>query len=528
MTMRRALACAAALALAAAAPLASAQRAGPDSPAVPAVAGTAPPPPSGSSAPAAASAARPTGKPVSARLRPAPDIAAAGAASGAASGAARSASPSASMPLPSAAPPGPPPDNADIAVPCPAGLPTLSNGVACFQGRDSAGAYYWIAVPGDWNGVLVLHAHGGPEFGPPQAERTARDLKRWAVMLRAGYAWAGSTYRQGGVAVRAAAEDTERLRTIFDARFGKPRITILHGQSWGAGVAAKAAEMYADRYDGVLLSSGVLGGGTRSYDFRLDLRVIYQALCANHPKPDEPAYPLWQGLPLDSRLTHAELNRRIDECTGLSQSRAQRSAAQQTRLDTLLRVVRIPERTLASHMHWATWGFQDIVFKRLGGANPFGNAGARYFGSPDDDDLNRRVLRYAADAKAVERFAADADLTGKIKAPMLTVHAIDDPTAFVELETVFRETMAGAGQSGNLVQTYTDEHDHSYLQDAEYVALTQALLGWIERREKPTAASVAARCAELQTALASKCLFVVDYTSGPIGARVAPRDPPAR
>jgi surface antigen len=143
-----------------------------------------------------------------------------------------------------------------------------------------------------------------------------------------------------------------------------------------------------------------------------------------------------------------------------------------TRLDTLLHVVRIPERTLASHLHWATWGFQDIVFKRLGGANPFGNAGARYFGSPDDDDLNRRVLRYAADAKAVERFAADADLTGKIKAPVLTVHAIDDPTAFVELETVFRETMAGAGQSGNLVQTYTDEHDHSYLQDAEYVALT--------------------------------------------------------
>ena len=190
--------------------------------------------------------------------------------------------------------------------------------------------------------------------------------------------------------------------------------------------------------------------------------------------------------------------------------------------------MRIPERTLASHMHWATWGFQDIVFKRLGGGNPFGNAGARYLGSPDDDALNRRVERYRADPKAVERFAADADLSGKIKAPVLTVHAIDDPTAFVELETVFRETMAAAGQSGNLVQTYTDEHEHSYLQDAEYVALMQGLLGWIEKREKPTPASVAARCAALQPALGSSCRFVVDYVSGPIGAKVAPRDPPAR
>ena len=36
-------------------------------------------------------------------------------------------------------------------------------------------------------------------------------------MVKAGYAWAGSTFRQGGVAVRDAAEDTERLRGIFEA-----------------------------------------------------------------------------------------------------------------------------------------------------------------------------------------------------------------------------------------------------------------------------------------------------------------------
>src|SRR4051794_2509086 len=78
---------------------------------------------------------------------------------------------------------------------CPTGLPAATR---CLTGRDEAGAYFWIAVPVRWNGVLVLHAHGGPELGPPRAERTAQDLTRWAVMVKAGYAWAGSTYRQGG------------------------------------------------------------------------------------------------------------------------------------------------------------------------------------------------------------------------------------------------------------------------------------------------------------------------------------------
>ena len=111
---------------------------------------------------------------------------------------------------------------------CPTGLPANTR---CTTGTDSAGAHYWIAVPQAWSGVLVLHAHGGPELGVPRAERSADDLQRWAVIVKVGHAWAGSTYRQGGVAVRAAAEDTERLRGLFTDIVAKPRVTLLHDQS---------------------------------------------------------------------------------------------------------------------------------------------------------------------------------------------------------------------------------------------------------------------------------------------------------
>ena len=412
------------------------------------------------------------------------------------------------------------PERTPEPAPCPAGLPDATR---CLTGRDDAGAFYWIAVPPAWNGVLVLHAHGGPELGEPRAERSAQDLKRWAVMLKAGYAWAGSTYRQGGVAVRAAGEDTERLRLIFNAAIGQPRLTILHGQSWGASVAAKAAEAYPASYDGVLLTSGVLGGGTHSYDFRLDLRVVYQALCGNHPLPSEPAYPLWQGLPLESKLTHAELARRVDECTGLRLEPAQRSAAQQRTLDAILKVVRIPERSLLGHLNWATWHFQDIAFKRLAGANTFGNVGASYLGSGDDAALNAKVARYRADPAAVARFALDTDLTGRIKAPVLTTHAIDDPVAFVELDSAFLETVQAAGSADHLVQTFTDEHEHSYLSDAEYPALMEALLAWITAGEKPTPQRVAERCAALLPSFGGACHFVPAYRPPPLSERVTPR-----
>jgi hypothetical protein len=404
---------------------------------------------------------------------------------------------------------------------CPAGVPATTR---CLGGRDKAGAYYLIAMPQDWNGHLVLHAHGGPFLGEPTARRIEDDLKRWAIVPRAGYAWAGSSFRQGGVAVRAAAEDTERVRGIFIRHVARPKLTILHGQSWGAGVAAKGAETYTagKPYDGVLLTSGVLAGGSRAYDFRLDLRVIYQQLCRNHPRPDEPQYPLWMGLPEGSSLNQAELGRRVDECLGTGLPVAQRTPEQAQRLKTIVDVLRIPERSVKGHLNWATFHFQDIA-RRSGGKPVFGNLDALYRGSSDDAALNAAAARYATDPQALARFADDTDPNGRIPVPVLTVHGINDPTAFVEMQHTFAQTMAAAGRADGLVQTFSDDSEHSYLSDATYVALLDALRGWIEAGRKPTPQTVSDGCERARTAFPSTCRIVPDYRPAPLDSRVAPR-----
>ena len=404
---------------------------------------------------------------------------------------------------------------------CPEGLPA---GTDCLRGRDELGAHWWIAVPRPWSGVLVLHAHGGPELGEPKAERSTEDLKRWSVMVRAGHAWAGSSFRQGGVAVRSAAEDTERLRLRFTDLVGAPRRTVLHGQSWGASVAAIGAEMYPASADAVLLTSGVLAGGTRSYDFRFDLRVLFKALCGSHPAPGETAYPLWQGLPPGQTLTRAELARRVNDCTGVDRPAAQRTPEQARRLDTLLRQARLPERSLVGHLAWATWHFQDIVFKRTGGRNPFGNIGVVYTAADDAAGLNARVERHAADPAAVAVLAADTDPQGRINVPVLSLRGTGDATAFVELDSVFRDAMARAGHADRLVQTYTDESDHSYLNDAEYIAALEALLAWVDQGLRPDPSTVARRCIQdVQPRMGGHCRFLVDYRAAPLDSRVAPR-----
>lgn len=183
----------------------------------------------------------------------------------------------------------------------------------CYRGQDANGAYYSIAIPNDWNGSLVMHAHGGPSLNTAGSdpERSVGDLERWSVMVREGYAWAGSSYRRGGYGVRMAAEDTENLRRLFVEEFGQPQQTLVHGQSWGGNGAAKVAEIYAtgqDRhYDGALTTNGILSGGSRGYDYRVDLRVVYQYYCGNHPRPTEPQYPLWMGLRKNSTMTSAGL-----------------------------------------------------------------------------------------------------------------------------------------------------------------------------------------------------------------------------
>ena len=411
-----------------------------------------------------------------------------------------------------------PAEQAPAAQVCPVSISPM---MECLRGVDSAKAHYLIVIPPQWSGVLVVHTHGGPPLGEPKASRADEDFKRWAITTQQGHAWAGSVFHQGGFAVRSAAEDSERLRRIFVDHVAKPRRTLLHGQSWGAAVAAKAAEMFPASWDGVLLTSGVVAGSS-TYDFRLDLRVVYQQLCNNHPRHDEPSYPLNIGLPANSSLTRAELERRVDACLGLHLSETQRTAAQMRAIQTITNVIRIPASAIQGHLNWATWALQDVVNK-AGGNSPLGNQNVRYIGSEDDIALNKAVLRFQPNAAAKAWFEADTNHTGQFRLPVLSAHGISDATVFVESQENLRSRMTQAGTADWLVQTYVDSSEHSYWGDAMYPPLFSALLDWVEKGTVPSPRGIADKCRSMALPNIERCRFVPDYVVKPMASRIAPR-----
>jgi pimeloyl-ACP methyl ester carboxylesterase len=409
------------------------------------------------------------------------------------------------------------PEMPPVEAACPVGLP---EGTRCFRGQDSAGAHYMIVVPAQWSGVLVMHAHGGPPL-EIKATRVDEDIQRWSVVVRLGHAWAASVFQQAGFAVRSAVEDTERLRRIFCECVAKPRRTLLHGQSWGGVVAAKAAEIYAESWDGLLLTSSAVGGPL-AYDFRLDLRVIYQYLCNDHPRSDEPSYPLSIGLPReDSRLTLAELAARADESLGVLRPAEQRSPEQARKLKTIVDVLKIPEAAVIDQLRWGTWALRDLVVKH--GGSFLCNDTVRYSGSDDDATLNASVQRYRADPSAYARFLSDSDYSGRISVPVLTVHGIKDQTCLVEVHDTLRSRMRTMGYEQNLVQTFVDSDKHSYFGDEIYPPLIEALLGWIEDGSRPTPHQIAERCRALIGDTSAACGFRPDFVPGPLASRVHPR-----
>jgi hypothetical protein len=371
--------------------------------------------------------------------------------------------------------------------PCPAGLPAATR---CHALQDERGAWVLAAVPEHWNHELIVHAHGGPSLGPPVVAEADDDLQRYAGVVAAGYAWVGSTYRSGGFAVRRAAIDVENSRRLFLAQLGTPRRTWLHGQSWGAQVAIKVHELHGrsdngeKHYDAVLLTNGVVHGASRAYQFRADLRAVYQYYCRNHPAPGEPEYPLWQGLPADSALDEKALAKRVDDCTGARLPAASRSPVQAERLRNISVATGIREDSLLRHLNWATFTFRSLV-AGLDGGNPFDNRQRRYAGTTDDEALNRGVQRFDADPAAVARLAWDGDPTGQWILPTLSLHAVHDPVVDVRAESLLAEVVRQAGRGHLLVQVGLDSDNHGRQAAAVLVAALHGLDRWIESGAAP-------------------------------------------
>jgi len=171
----------------------------------------------------------------------------------------------------------------------PAMAPIMANGAltTVFQGVHAHAAYD-VEVPANWNGDLVVWAHGfrgqgtvltvdAPSFGLRQK------------FVNEGYAWAASSYTDNGYDIRAGVLSSKDLAEFFPDLTGKrPHRTFIAGVSMGGHIIGRSIEQFPHFYDGALPMCGVLGDQTL-FDFFLDYNLVGQDLAgvSAFPFPDD-------------------------------------------------------------------------------------------------------------------------------------------------------------------------------------------------------------------------------------------------
>lgn len=157
------------------------------------------------------------------------------------------------------------------------------------------GANYRVEVPAQWNGKLVMYAHGYAGTGATLFVSNP-SIRRY--LIQNGYAWAASSYSKNYYDVRAGVEDTNALALEFtkiaaaNARtLAAPTRIYITGHSMGGHITAAAIEDEAQitanhkvRYHGAVPMCGVMGD-TELFNQFAAMQVTAQAIAG------VPSYP---------------------------------------------------------------------------------------------------------------------------------------------------------------------------------------------------------------------------------------------
>lgn len=368
------------------------------------------------------------------------------------------------------------------------------------------GAPYRIRVPANWNGTLLVFAHGYRDKAdhPGEVDNRNADLAPSAALeaplLAQGYALAGSAYRDNGWAIEDAIIDTKELAVLFRDTVAKPDRTILWAVSLGTIISFKSMEQFGGIYDGALCTCGAGAGATRVWD---------------NGVPAYLAYDILFGVPA-SWGTVGEVRNDIDFETEVAPKLIAEAGnpANFPKFEFVRLVAGTPGRGITPPPppgFYPGWLFTDFFFltearaelqRRAGG--PFvenvdhfyslTNAEKAYLaglGVPTavvDGWLTQMNARRNITAPPAPRnyVRQNTDYNGKIKQPVLTMHTIVDPLVVVANESAYAELITASGREDRLFQTYTTGVGHCAFSGTQLLTAVGAIDVWVRTGVKPT------------------------------------------
>lgn len=368
------------------------------------------------------------------------------------------------------------------------------------------GAGYRVEVPANWNGKLVMYAHG---FRGTGAALTTSNPTIRRYLIQNGYAWAASSYSKNYYDVRAGVEDTNALALEFtkiaaqnSRSLPAPSKIYITGHSMGGHITAAAIEDegFATannkvKYHGAVPMCGVVGD-TEMFSQFAAMQVTAQALAG------VPGYPTARWSEISTLVTNT-----------LFTTFPSAPTATGAKYLSVVKHITGGERPMFS---------QGIAF---GGSfasayNTFGSDGTvtgilnqnvldtnAYTYTIDGDvagstALNASVLKLTAlpDANRLRRDGLRwiPKTNGEFKIPVVSIHTLGDLFVPFSMQQIYQKRATAKGNSSWLVQRAIRGASHCDFTVAEQVDAFDAMIKWERDGIKPlgddvvTAATVAA------------------------------------
>jgi hypothetical protein len=343
------------------------------------------------------------------------------------------------------------------------------------------GANFTIQIPENWNGGLVLFAHGYlvspaqrsyhlPYIDLPFGDDIDRKFgdaashRMMAAALERGFATARHRYSKVGYMLQEGTLETEMLRHYFESTYGQTHPTIITGNHGGGTITINLLEKFPESYEGGIALTPVSSPSLDSLKERVfDMRLLFDYLFP-------PGLP---GSVVD-----------FSEPVNAAENIPKLLAAHPDNVPVILKMF-----DFESEQEFAyTLGFYCHVLRELAVdrnlGNAFDNTNTLYTGSDDDAKLNREIPRHTADQKAVDYLTQWATFTGELQDPLIIVSALEDPIVNAEVTREYDNLTRRIGTAHNYVQMWVPHNRAWYTFDQIQQAFDM-LLAWMTDGTRP-------------------------------------------
>ncbi|CAG9177069.1 S9 family peptidase [Cupriavidus respiraculi] len=394
------------------------------------------------------------------------------------------------------------------------------------------GAGYRIEVPKNWNGKLVMYAHGYAGT-VPELSVSMPSIRRH--LLNAGYAWAASSYSKNYYDVRAGLEDTNALALAFPRialdngrALAPPGRVYIVGHSMGGHIAAAAvdeenieAANHKVRYHGAVPMCGVLGD-TELFNYFGAYQTAAQQL-AGFPASSWPV-PNW-----------AQIAPAVQAALFVSYPGA--TTPQGDKLKQVVKGLTGGERPLfdisfggpaarpLQDAVWSTFG-QDGSVNGILNKNVVDTRGITFQLDNDpavsavEQAFNDTIYRVvpADDANRARRDGVRwiPKTNARIGVPVVTLHTLGDMYVPFSMEQIYKRRADANGTANWLVQRAIRGISHCDFTVAEQQTAFDDMINWEQNGVKPAGDEV------LDPAVVANPAYGCKFTNNTLGAEESP------